>query len=111
MLRGLDADSHFLRNTMVTLCCPKAVVEAYLGATPHDALHQPAAGSIGLEEAARSLNKYTTTLHGINSAIIKLGKLTKADKVHRGIAGMKLPDEFWTPNQFGVRGGVEQVRR
>ena len=22
---------------------------------------------------------------------------------------MKLPDEFWTPNTFGVRGGVEQA--
>ena len=110
VLRGLEAESHFLRNTMVTLCCPKAVADAYLGATPHDAFHQEAAGSLGLEAAVRSLNKYTTTLHGINSAIIKLGKLTKADKVYRGIAGMKLPDEFWTPNEFGVRGGVEQVR-
>ena len=56
-----------------------------------------------------SLNRYTTTLHGINSAIIKLGKLTRATKVYRGIAGMRLPDEFWTPNAFGVRGGVEQA--
>ena len=39
-------------------------------------------------------NMYTTTLHGINSAIIKLGKLTVAEKVYRGIAGMKLKDKL-----------------
>lgn len=52
-------------------------------------------------------NKYTTTLHCINSAIVKLGKLTKAQKVYRGISGGVLPDEFWTPNGFNVCGGVE----
>eukprot|EP00966_Prymnesium_polylepis_P181174 4196501-Prymnesium_polylepis.1 len=57
----------------------------------------------------KSLNRYTTTLHGINSAIIKLGKLTKATKVYRGISGMALPDEFWEPNEYGVRGGVESA--
>ena len=36
---------------------------------------------------------------GINSAIIKLGKLTKATKVFRGIAGMALPAEFWKQNE------------
>ena len=62
-----------------------------------------------VDEAKRSLNKYTTTLHGINSAIIKLSKLTRATKIYRGIAGMKLPDEFWTPNEFDVRGGIESA--
>ena len=41
---------------------------------------------------------------GINSAIIKLGKLTVATKVYRGIAGKSLPDEFWQENDFGVKG-------
>ena len=31
-------------------------------------------------------NKYSSTLHAINSAIVKLGKLSKAQKVYRGIA-------------------------
>ena len=44
---------------------------------------------------------------GINSAVIKLGKLTEANKVYRGISGMALPKEFWEANEFGVRGGVE----
>ena len=52
-------------------------------------------------------NKYTTTLHAINSAIVKLSKLTVAAKVYRGMSGMGLPDEFWRPNKFGVRGGIE----
>ena len=59
------------------------------------------------EQARKQLNRYTTTLHAINSAVIKLGKLTKATKVYRGIAGMAMPREFWQPNQFGVKGGVE----
>ena len=33
----------------------------------------------------------------------------RALQVYRGIAGMALPKEFWHPNQFGVRGGVESV--
>ena len=39
-------------------------------------------------------NKYTTTLHAINSAIVKLSKLTVASKVYRGISGKALPKEM-----------------
>eukprot|EP00962_Isochrysis_galbana_P052901 scaffold24379_cov122-Isochrysis_galbana.AAC.1 len=52
-------------------------------------------------------NLYTTTLHVINSCIVKLSKLTKATPVYRGLAGKSLPDSFWTANDFGVRGGIE----
>ena len=82
VLRGLQSESLFLRNTMVTLCCPKHVSNAYID------------GTLSFEQAKENLNKYTTTLHAINSAIVKLGKLTVATKVYRGIAGKKLPDEF-----------------
>ena len=51
--------------------------------------------------------RYTTTLHAINSAIVKVSKLTKARKVYRGIAGMALPKQFWEPNEYNVKGGVE----
>ena len=44
---------------MIKLCCPAAVAMAYVG------------GTLELAEAMRSLNVYRTTLHGINSAIIK----------------------------------------
>ena len=52
-------------------------------------------------------NKYTTTLHVINSAIVKLGKLTQATTVYRGLGGGVLPDEFWEANDYGVCGGIE----
>ena len=52
-------------------------------------------------------NKYVTTLHVINSAVVKLGKLTHVGKVYRGISRGKLPREFWKPNKFKVRGGIE----
>lgn len=80
-------------------------------------------------------NKYTTTLHGawlhgprskpliahlmlctllvrddctvINSSIVKLGKLTIAGTVYRGLSGGTLPEEFWQANEYGVCGGCE----
>ena len=33
--------------------------------------------------------------------------MTKAVIVYRGIKGGVLPPAFWTPNQFGVMGGIE----
>jgi len=52
-------------------------------------------------------NRYVTSIHVINSAIVKLGKLQKACKVFRGASGGLLPRQFWEADQFGVRGGVE----
>ena len=52
-------------------------------------------------------NKYTTTLHVLNSLVVKCSKLTTATKVYRGSAKGVLPDSFWNPNAHGVRGGVE----
>ena len=52
-------------------------------------------------------NKYSTTISAVNSAIIKLSKLTSATKLYRGVSGALLPRPFWTPNQYNVRGGVE----
>ena len=43
----------------------------------------------------------------INSSVVKLGKLTQAGTVYRGITGGVLPDEFWEENDYGVCGGVE----
>lgn len=52
-------------------------------------------------------NGYATSIHAINSCVIKLSKLTKAGKVWRGIKDATLPKEFWVPNEMGVRGGIE----
>ena len=95
VLRGLDSETEMLRDSMVELCCPKAVSDAYR------------AKKIGYDEAKASLNPYTTTLHVINSAIVKVGKLTYASTVYRGVSGGMLPREFWEKNEHGIRGGVE----
>ena len=50
---------------------------------------------------------FVTTLHAINSGIIKLSKQTPATTVYRGVAGGVLPDQFWTANEHGVMGGIE----
>ena len=96
VLRGLQSESPFLRNAMIKLCCPADIFAAYTS------------GTVTFETARdKHLNRYTTTIHGINSAVIKIGKLTKATKVFRGVSGMKLPENFWEPNEYLVRGGVE----
>ena len=56
---------------------------------------------------SRTKGAYVTTLHAINSGIIKLSKQTKACTVYRGVAGGVLPEQFWTPNEHGVMGGIE----
>lgn len=52
-------------------------------------------------------NTYTTTLHCINSCILKLSKLSRVGTVYRGLKNGVLPSEFWQENEFGVKGGVE----
>jgi len=52
--------------------------------------------------------QFVTTLHAINSGIVKLSKLTKATTVYRGVTGL-LPNEFWEENEHGVLGGVERA--
>lgn len=62
------------------------------------------------KQAFRSLclgNRYTTTLHTINSAVVKLSKLTLATKVYRGVSNGRLPSHFRRRNEFGVRGGID----
>ena len=54
-------------------------------------------------------NRYVTTTHVINSAIVKVSKLTTATKVYRGVAGGVLPESFWRANEHGVKGGVENA--
>ena len=95
VLRGTQSESPFLRNTMITLCCPKAISDAYLGSAK--IFQQPTDGTLSFEQASESLNKYTTTLHAINSAIIKLGKLTVAKKVAPSLNPRAIPSRVPTP--------------
>ena len=52
-------------------------------------------------------NNYATTIHAINSCVLKLSKLTVACKVWRGFTGATLPASFFEANAEGVRGGIE----
>ena len=59
------------------------------------------AGDQGFQRSRAKMckdNQYVTTLHTISSAIVKLGKLSKAHKVYRGISGRILPTTFWVPD-------------
>lgn len=105
VLRGYDSQVPFLRNQMMELCCSAAVYQKYMGDTPREAT--PRSSELSYEAARAKLNRYTTTLHAINSAIVKLSKLTYACKVYRGINNRVLPSEFWQANEYGVRGGIE----
>jgi len=95
VLRGLNSEVDFLQKQLVGLCCGAEVSE------------QLAAREISFAQAKGKVNRYTTTLHVINSGIVKTSKLTFAGKVYRGVAGMALPDAFWQANADGVRGGIE----
>jgi hypothetical protein len=52
-------------------------------------------------------SKYVTTLHSVNSAVVKLGKLTEATRVYRGISGGRMPAAFTRRAKGQVRGGIE----
>ena len=53
-------------------------------------------------------NLYTTTLHVINSSVIKLGKLHRAQPVYRGIARRTLQKHLMRKDeQTNTRGGIE----
>ena len=106
VLRGLGAgpDGHLMRNELVRCCSTSETYRRYMGGAPAAA---PAAGTLSFDEVRPRLNTYTTTLHAINSVVVKLSKLTYATKVYRGVGGRVLPDAFWEANEFGMRGGVE----
>ena len=95
VLRGLNSKVGFLQTQLIKLCGPTDVSEQF------------AAGTMSFEQAKAKVNLYTTTLHVINSGIVKTSKLTYACPVYRGVSGMALPPAFWTPNEHGVRGGIE----
>ena len=52
-------------------------------------------------------NKYTTTIHAINSVVVKCSRLTKVQPLYRGWTGATLPESFFEEDDMGVKGGVE----
>ena len=65
-------------------------------------------GRLGDTTGATEGNLYTTTLHVISSAVLKLGKLTRANKVYRGISRKTVPQKLKVKDKMSnTRGGVE----
>ena len=115
VLRGLDSPVLFLREEMLRLCASAADADAHAEASrdakvehmvrfpSFDERRPSAKDEVALrdmtreayDKAARRANKYTTTLHAINSLTIKVGKLSVATKVYRGVNGRVLPEQFW----------------
>ena len=54
--------------------------------------------------------RFTTTLHAINSGVVKLSRLQPVCAVFRGVVGMRLPAAFETADAWNVRGGVAHGR-
>ena len=98
VLRGVDSTSDFLQTQFISLCCAKEVGERF---------EKSDKSSTDFSAAKAHANLYTSTLHAINSTIVKMSKLTRAATVYRGIANKALPAKFWEKNEFGVCGGVE----
>ena len=89
----------------VPLCCARGAWRVQ-----YNAVLRAKSGDAFLSDMCRKLckgNEYVTTIHAINSCVLKLSKLMKAAKVWRGIKDARLPPEFWVPNEMGVRGGIE----
>lgn len=122
VLRGIASSVDFLQKQLIELCCSYdlAVVKDYSNrkstrlvpilVVRHERVHLRLQHILTKFEAVKPhINLYTTTLHVINSLIVKLGKLTNADKVYRGVSGMVLPNDFFKANKYGVKGGVESA--
>ena len=102
VMRGLNGGVPFLRRQLVRLCAQPGTLAVY-----DDACNAGVADAFST--ALATTNTYITTLHVINSSIVKIGRLTTACRVYRGYSGMALPPEFWAPNEYGVVGGVESA--
>jgi len=97
VLRGVNSKEPNCKaqKDLVALCCDAETEEQFKAET------------MTFELALAKANWYTTTLHAINSGIVKLSKQTPAAVVYRGVAGGVLPKEFWEKNEDGVFGGVD----
>jgi hypothetical protein len=61
----------------------------------------------GGEQTSAEGVPFVTTVHLINSGLLKLSKLQQCVVVYRGIGGVTLPEVFREPNKDGAKGGVE----
>ena len=81
--------------------------------SPSTDVQKNRASTMNLDENGVSItgntlgNLYTTTLHVINSAVLKLGKLAKVQTVYRGIARRTMPKKMLNKGMDNARGGIE----
>ena len=61
----------------------------------------------GKHEGEPVKDLFVTTIHAINSGVIKLGRLQPCCPVFRGLSGMKLPAAFLEANAHNTCGAVE----
>jgi len=60
-----------------------------------------------LEEFCKD-NRYSTTIHVLQSAVSKLGKICPVETIYYGISDAALPERYWTKEEnYLVQGGVE----
>ena len=56
------------------------------------------------------MGRYTTTIHVLVSAVVRLARVAKVPEarvVSRGMGGMVLGEKWFSPDARGTRGGVE----
>ena len=97
VLRSLRTDAHPFRLAMAHLCCASRVAEAF------------EAGAQSWEQVRVHANSYVTTIHCINSAIVKLGKLMSPGRLYRGLSGGVLPPQFFADGPDAVACGAESA--
>lgn len=56
---------------------------------------------------ARDKERFTTTIHAVNSAIVKLSKLQQSATVYRVLTIPKAPEQFFSPDALGSITGFE----
>jgi NLR family CARD domain-containing protein 3 len=85
---------------MKTACC--SVLNAFHGLQKWNGLLRQIPNLSG--------NRYTTTIHVLVSAVLKLSQTTKVPqgrRVYRGLGGMVLDDKWFRSDERNTRGGVE----
>ena len=76
-----------------------AVLRAKSGSSAMVAKHE----DLCSDEDKNQINMYTTTIHCINSCILKLSKLTPVCKVWRGTTDASLPRSCFVADTFNIR--------
>ena len=100
--RGTSTRRRETPPQLIPFAAPVAATRAHL--RPPSTTHTPPTLRIHIHH---STNNVRRRLHVLNSTVVKLSKLTRAEPVYRGTSNGVLPKSFWEKNEQGVRGGVD----